>query len=772
MRRASFLLAFAVILLSAFVAITYSVRRAHASHKPHLLSTALKPSEQGIAPLGWKYDKDDPKTNRPVVRLYAASFRATNDPSTFELHGLALKLFNKKDANYTYIKADKALFDERSEVMTSEGPVTIVTNVPVDKDAENKDELAKRVQVQTSGVTYETKTLKAWTNQPAAFIFPNGGGKAVGVEYDPNTKILHMKSQVLLDRNGMHIETSDLIYNEAEQKIYLSPWSKLQRQTMTIQAQKSVVSLIDQKVHQIDSDLPTGVDDRKGRRVEYSADQMTASFDDDGNMTEIVGAPHARVVSFQERAKTVLTGDRADLHFEQEDKTKDGKDTVDSYLHTVTAEGHAIAESSPIEQPGVTPSETRILSSQQIDLDMKPGGKEVQEIYTPSKAQLEFKPNHPEQVHRIIDASKLRIVYGDHSYIDTFHGWNVTTHTDKPPTPGQKQPPSPAYTWSDEMIAKFVPNSSDIDYIEQSGNFRYQEGARNASSKKAILEQKINRITLVDHAKVSDDTGFTSGDLIVMNQNSGNMDVTGQVLSVRAPDKNQKPGTSMLDQTQPLQAKADQMQSRENNLLVFYEGNVVMWQGANRITADKIDINRDGEILHASGNVLSELVDNKQPATDPPAVTDSKSVAPPSPVYTTVKAPDLLYHDETREALYSGGVTLLRNAMTVTSKELRAFLTAKTDANKDDSSLDHAFANGNLVVLDMIGPNHKRTGSSDRGEYYTKEDKVVLTGGAPQIVDSLRGVTKGALITYYSGDDRLLVQGERNKPAFTKMIKK
>lgn len=319
------------------------------------------------------------------------------------------------------------------------------------------------------------------------------------------------------------------------------------------------------------------------------------------------------------------------------------------------------------------------------------------------------------------------------------------------------------------MVAKFVPNSSDVDRIEQTGNFRYQEGARNASSKKAILEQKINRITLVDHAKVSDDTGFTSGNLIVMNQASGDMDCTGKVLSVRAPDKNQKPGTSMLDQTQPLQAKADQMQSRENNFLVFYEGNVVMWQGANRITSDKIEINRDDQILHASGNVVSELVDNKQPAAD--TATD-KSVPPPSPVYTTVKAPDLLYHDDSREALYSGGVTLLRNAMTVTSKELLAFLTPKTDDNKDQSSLDHAFANGDLVVLDIIGPNHKRTGSSDHGEYFTKDDKVVLSGGAPQIVDSLRGITKGTMITYYSGDDRLLVQGESKQPAITKMTKK
>ena len=233
------------------------------------------------------------------------------------------------------------------------------------------------------------------------------------------------------------------------------------------------------------------------------------------------------------------------------------------------------------------------------------------------------------------------------------------------------------------MTAKFQPNSSSIDHIEQRGNFRYQEADRKASANKAVLEQKINRITLIDRAKVSDNTGQTQGDLIVMDQVTGDMDVTGKVLSVRAPDKSQKPGTSMLDQTQPLQARADKMRSREDNYHLFYDGNVVMWQGANRITADKIEINRDDQTLIASGHVVSELVDNKKSNT--PAAQPAS--APANPVYTTVKAPNMVYHDDTRVALYSGGVVLLRNAMTVNSDELRAFLTPKTNDNSNDSSL-------------------------------------------------------------------------------------
>ena len=53
----------------------------------------------------------------------------------------------------------------------------------------------------------------------------------------------------------MHVEAGDLVYKELEQKIYLSPWSKMQRQTLTILAQGSIVTLEDQRLHQIDSDI-------------------------------------------------------------------------------------------------------------------------------------------------------------------------------------------------------------------------------------------------------------------------------------------------------------------------------------------------------------------------------------------------------------------------------------------------------------------------------------------------------------------------------------
>ena len=776
MRRYSLLLGVALVLISAVVGYTLKLRlqKARAAHA--VQAPKITPGLEGLASSGWRYGEDDPQTG-PVVRLYARSYEGTHDPSSFELKGVALRLYDKKGKNYTYVTTEQALFDEGSGILKSEAPVHIVMNVPVANNAEDPKEAAKRVRVTTTGVIYETKTGKVRTDQPASFVFTDGDGSAVGGDYDPNTKNLHLKSKVALDWIGkgpadrkMHIETDDLVYKEAEGKVYLAPWSRMTRQSTRIEARKTLVILQDGRLHRIEGDHGVGTDEREDRHTAYAADKMTALFDDDGNLVQMIGNGNARVETTRPGAHTVLTGARADLRFALETKQKNGEEATDSELHLAMADGHAVAESKPLPQPGVLPAETRILRSEHIELEMKPGGKDVQEIRAPTTAQLEFIPNRPEQSHRIVDASHLRVLYGAGSYVDTFLAWNVATHTDKSPAlvkpkkgpDGKPVPLAPALTWSDQMVTKFVPNSNQVATIDQKGNFRYEEGKRKAWAKDAFLEQQINRIALKDHARILDDTGSAVADKIVMNQATGDMDARGHVVSTHEPDPNEKPGTSMLDATQPMQAQADNMQTRDDNSKVFYEGNVVMWQGGNRIAADNIVIDRDQQSLDAIGNVASELVDNKKT----PDNTQS------GPIYTIVRAPKLAYRDDVRIAHYTGGVKLVRDKMTIDAQELRAYLTPKTSPSSNDSSLDHAVADGKVRIFDVISPGRTRTGTGEHGEYYTKEDKAVLNGGAPQMIDSYKGTIKGQQLTYFSGEDHLIVEGKKEQVAFTRMKKK
>src|SRR3982750_3768752 len=95
MRRISILLAFAAILLTVAVGYTYRLRlikelKGHVAAVPD-----IKNGYESVAPTGWRYQKDDPQSGKPVVRVDAKSFQATHDPSTFELHDLSLRLYAK-----------------------------------------------------------------------------------------------------------------------------------------------------------------------------------------------------------------------------------------------------------------------------------------------------------------------------------------------------------------------------------------------------------------------------------------------------------------------------------------------------------------------------------------------------------------------------------------------------------------------------------------------------------------------------------------------------
>jgi len=93
------------------------------------------------------------------------------------------------------------------------------------------------------------------------------------------------------------------------------------------------------------------------------------------------------------------------------------------------------------------------------------------------------------------------------------------------------------------------------------------------------------------------------------------------------------------------------------------------------------------------------------------------------------------------------------------------------DAASEDSSLEKAIADGAVRIV-STKDNRTRTGTSEHAEYYAGEEKVVLTGGQPLFVDSLKGRTTGRELTWWANNDRLLVNGEEQKPAESTIIRK
>jgi lipopolysaccharide export system protein LptA len=394
---------------------------------------------------------------------------------------------------------------------------------------------------------------------------------------------------------------------------------------------------------------------------------------------------------------------------------------------------------------------------------MRPGGREIATVETDGAGTVDFLPNQEGQPKRSLKGDRIWMTYGSDNRIESFRSINAFTRTDKPGTPA----PPPMLTQSKELLATFDPKTSELLRLVQKTDFRYEEGTRRATADQATLEQAKDMITLEGSARATDPTGSAAADRLVMNQKSGDFVADGRVATTRLPD--QKPSSSaLLSGAEVMQGRAHHMTSAENNQKLHYEGSAVVWQGANRVEADRIDIDRAKQIFEAHGKVVSQFADKSAPdktVTDKTVVDKTKPT--PAPIFTVVRAPDLVYTDGTRLAHYQGGAAMVRPGLSVVGQELKAYMNDRSAS----SSLDKAYADGAVKIV-STADKRTRTGTSEHGEYYTTEQKVILNGGDPLLVDNIKGQTRGKQLTWWSNNDRLLVNGVENRPADTLLRKK
>ena len=813
MRRLAFVVPVVIILIAAALGLTYRIKVRKliqaAPTPPPALAVAVNSAADH-----WEWGQN--KDGKPVFQIDSQKSRYLKDIGKFELIDVTLKLYQKDRAHYDLVKSPKAVFTQNEGKMVSEGEVEVTLSVPVQGQPPHP-----LTSIKTTGIGFDTKSGKADTDKRASFKFENGYGTCVGLFYDPEVHELHMNSQVDLYLTGkgkhsktMHVQTEKLVYQESANKVFLGPWSKLMRENTVVEAAGSVINMKDKLLDTIDADHAHGIDSYPKRHLNYAADAIHLTYDDDGELQKMTGVGNAYVTSESKGSPTTVRANTVDLFFETEDN--------ENVLRRTIANGNASVEAKPEPSPDGKLAETKIIHSETIELKMRKGGHELEEVESRVPATLELLPNQPTQHHRILHGAGMTILYGAQNQIQSFRSSKVITDTyplpPPPPRPGQKQKMQTlviAHTASDFMSAEFEPKSGQMKRMKQWGHFTYEEGERHGTGESAFLENDTNIMDIDKNARVSDDTGSTNGEHIKLAQNTGDFDATGHVSTTRLPEA-RKSASALLDDSQPSQGSADHVWSGNKNRLVHYEGNAILWQTGNRIQADRIDIDRDKKILVAAGNVVSELIDQDDsksdkpqpapPGTPAPAPKTSipdgqvvlvagKAVAPPDPlggipapspapapaaappqkaiVYTIVHAAKMVYTDEARLADYTGGVELKRPTMTIKSAQMQAFLNPKDSG--DDSRLNHMLADGSVEIFEQ-GKDRTRTSKGDHGEYYTADSRTVIRGDnghTAQMIDSKKGEINEAMeLTYFSDDDRLLVKGQPKKKVQSRIRRK
>lgn len=757
MRGARWLLLVAIAVIVGGVSITYRAQkrllREQSPAKPQALPADLNSSAKL-----WHWTETDSKGCK-TANIEADDFREVKDSSRVELKNVALKLYKRCGDSFDLVKSAAASFFSNEHRLYSDGDVEITLGVPADEPAK-----PNLVAIRSSGVTFDSNSGRADTDRPSSFTFRDGDGKAVGASYDPTTHELHMKKDVVVNWRSanpsaqpMKIEAADLTYFEARSEISLPGWGKLTRGSTVVEGQQSVVHLEDGVIRQVTSTQAHGTEDYPNRKLKYAADALSMWFDDDGQAQKITGQGNANLVATSEGSETSVTAPAVELSF----ASADGQST----LSRVVTSGDGVVTSKPLPVAGRQPPETHVLRSSSIEINMQPGGREIANLVTHAPGKIEFFPNLPAQHHRTLDGNDMVIAYGAQNRIESFRAKNVRTLTDpsaeeraRDRGPSAAAGPAQSITSSKEMLARFDASGSRLSSMEQTGDFTYQQGDRRARAAKATLDSNTNVMLLDTAARVWDSTGSTSADHIRLDQASGNFTAEGSVRSTRLPDQDTKNRPGMLSGDEPVEAQAAKMESTNRNRRIHYEGNVSLWQGADRLQAAVVDVDREKQTLAADRNVVSNLWEQ-------PKDEEKKKSAAPVPVI--VHAAHLLYTDQNRLADYTGTVRLQRPGLEVKSRELRAFL-ADSSA---ESRLEKAIAEGSVEIV-QHATDRTRTGTAEHAEYFPDDEKVVLREGHPQLVDSLKGEAHGVELTYFANDDRLLVSGSADQPAKSQIRRK
>ena len=128
----------------------------------------------------------------------------------------------------------------------------------------------------------------------------------------------------------------------------------------------------------------------------------------------------------------------------------------------------------------------------------------------------------------------------------------------------------------------------------------------------------------------------------------------------------------MLSGDEQVHEVADNMLSTNHNRKVHYEGRVMLWQGANRVRALEVTIDRVKRRLTAGVVVVTSSSTTRRWRRGWPSSRSS----PPgrsSATFTIVHADNLVYSDDDRLAHYQGSAALVRPPID-REVEMRAYL--------------------------------------------------------------------------------------------------
>jgi lipopolysaccharide export system protein LptA len=746
---------------------------------------------------GFQFSKSE--SGRTVFTIRAKDVKEFKFNGRADLHDVNIILYGRDTSRFDQIYGDDFTFDPQSGNVTAKGEVQIDLQAnPAGGGAPDQaapKELKNPIHLRTTDLVFNRDSGDAATPARVDFSTPQATGWAVGVKYSGKNKILTLDSQVhvtLTGQDSASLFASHGVVTQDPHEIVLDH-PRMVRGEGTLQSEQATFFLGPE--NEVQRILANG--NVTAETAKKSAQQMRARSDDaELLLTDrrnllrtaiLTGHVHVERIGSQP-----MQGDagRAVLDFlgRNELQKVHASEGVHLAQHAAGANGQVVNSAG-----GSIPQDYDI-TAPMIDFFVAEGHR-LDRAQTSGGARITISPAQTPSAQRaagqrtVITAGRF-----DAKFAETPEGQSRLTSVHGEPdakivnfAPGIPDRLSASRT----LDATFLLEGGIASIIQQ-GSVAYTdnqppEKRTQAWAEKALYTPGDQILLLSGSPRVSDGGMTTTATRIRINRITDDAFAEGDVKSTYS-DLHEQPNGALLASSSPIHVTSAKMTAHNSPAVALYEGNARLWQDANLVEAPSIQFDREHRSLVAQGTatepVSTVLVQakldqaGKRDPADAPKIgsndsqtgehkTNKKSLQKfdqASPI--TVTSARLDYSDAYRRAHYSGGVSARGTGFESTSDEMDAFLlprsqSTNTQALSSPGRLDHMVAQGHVVVQQ---PERKANGA--RLVYTAADDKFVLTGG-PSIFDAERGKITGVSLTFFRGDDRVLVEGEASTPVVT-----
>ena len=660
-------------------------------------------------------------------------------------------VYGRKEDRFDQIYGDDFEYDPQAGTVVSKGEVHIdlegnAEGQKVDEQAPPR-EMHNPIHLRTEGMVFNQKTGMAETEGLIDFRVPQATGTAHGATYDSKKNELTLHSDIDIQTEGKQPERIQALHGTISKEPRLLTMDSVQMSggEGKLLADHAIVNLgADNSVQHVNAEGNVRVSNPGGMQVRSPRADMMLGANNTVDSVLFTGG-----VDF-ESDQQGASGHSGEMLMRFARVAKKAAATA-TLLQTIDASQGVTLRQSP-KETSKNP-QALAMSSNAMTFALK-GGRLLSTAQTHGPGHIVVSAAAPKSAgeQTLIDAQHFTADFGEQNRLSTVHGVGAVHVTSR--VPGQPD----KLSTSDTAVAQFTPEG-EVSRVVQDGNFRFNEGqsskselgGRTSFADRATYSPLDDSVNLQGSPRIVDGGMTVTADSIRLLRRSGEAFAVGNVKSTYSELKLQ-PNGALLATADPIHVTSHAMNAMQSSGVAHYTGGARLWQGSNIVEGQTIDFDQKARTILAMG-------DRKRPVSSVFLQVDQKGKAST----TVVTAPRLSYADSDRQAQYSGGVTAHGQDGVMTADHADVYLNAASASRTTGpSQLDHIVANGHVLVQQQ-----ERRAQGSKLVYTAATGNFVMTGGSPMLSDPVNGTVHGDSLTFFSHDDRVVVESDGSSRTVT-----